>query len=560
MGALGVLAKFARCDTANVALTFALTLPVLLGFGALAVDEASLYHERRMAQAAVDLAAISAARDPDNAEALVREILTEKRLEGGTVETEVLGELTLDQRLQVQLGTYLADPELDPASRFDPDGSYVNAVRVRYRRTGQLYFAGWWADPPEIYVAATAAVSPEVAFSVGSRLASLHGGVLNAVLGGLLGTSLSLDVMSYEALVDADVELFSTLDALALELGITGVTYNELLQSEVTGGMLAAALADTLDSEAGTAAALIADASPGGALDLSRLLDLGPYGAMSVGSAPSGLVTGVSALEMLTASSALSGGENQAALSLDLGVPGIAELAVRLAIGAPPAHAWFVVGQRGAVARTAQTRLQLTARLLGNPATGNGAINLPIYIEMAYAEAAVRQATCPGTGSPNGTADIDTRPGIVRLALSEAAEDAFAEFNAPPTLNPAEILSLPFVRVSGSAALDMGSLQPERLRFSSTDIGQVRHHTAGTGTALESAVSSLFDNLDLNVEALGLGLGSALIGHAVAQIIVPVTPVLDQALNLLLDTLGLSLGEADVRVYEVLCVRSVLVG
>lgn len=560
MGRRGMFARFAASETANVALTFALTLPVLLGFGALAIDEASLYHERRMAQATVDLASIAAARDPDNAESIVREILANQGLESSDLDTEVTGAPALVDRLHIQIGTYEADPALDPTARFDPDGSFVNAVRITYRRTGNLYFASWWADPPDISVAATAAVTPEVAFSVGSRLASLHGGVLNAVLGGLLGTTLSLDLMSYEALIDADVDLFQTLDALALELDVTGVTYDELLESEITGNMLAAALATTLEGDAGNAASLIAEAAPGGALDLSRLLDLGPFGRLAVGTAPSGLVAGISALEMLTAAAALSGGEHQAAVNLDLGIPGIAALGVRLAIGAPPSFAWFTFGQRGGVARTAQTRLQLTARLLGNPATGNGAVNLPIYVEMAYAEAAVGQATCPGPGSPNGTADIDTRPGIVRMALSETAEAAFTEFNAPPQLNPAEILSLPLVRVTGSAALDVGALHPERLRFSSADIGAVRHHTASTGTALQSAVSSLFGNLDLNVETLGLGLGTGLIGHAVAQLIEPVTPVLDQTLNLLLSTLGLSLGEADVRVYQVLCNRSVLVG
>lgn len=555
MGLLALTRRFAKNENANVALTFALTLPMLLAFGALAVDEASLYQERRMAQAAVDLAAITAARDPENAAQIIREILHAQGLERGSGAADVPGE-----RLEVQLGTYSAEPDIEPSARFDPDGGFVNAVHVRYRRTGALIFAGWWAVPPEISVAATATVMPEVAFSVGSRLAALHGGVLNAVLGGLLGTTLDLDVMSYQALVAADVDLFRALDALAVEMDLTAITYNELLATNTNGGALSTALASILDDDAGYAASLIADAAPGGTLDLQRLFDLGRYGAMRVGTAPSGLVAGISALEMLTAAAALSDGEHQVAFNLNLGVPGIATLTAKLAIGAPPAHAWFVVGQRDAVARTAQMRLQLIARLLGNPATGNGAINLPIYTEMAYAEAQVGRATCPSPGNPNGTADIDTRPGIVRMALSQAGEDAFTAFNSPPQLNPAELLSLPLVRVTGRAALDVGSMQPDRLRFTSADIGATRVHTATTDTALESAVSSLFGNLDLNVDVLGLGLGTTLIGRSVERLIAPVAPALDNTLNLVLQTLGLSLGEADVRVYEVICARSVLVG
>ncbi len=548
-----LLLRLWRNEDANIALTFALILPVLLGFGALAVDEISLYQERRLAQSAVDLAAITAARDPERAGVIVREVLQAHGLE---TSTDPAG----SGQVQVIPGTYIADPDLAPAERFDQDGAHINAVQVTYRQTGTLFFAGWWSRPPQISVAATATTVPEVAFSVGSRLASLHGGVLNAVLGDLLGTSLSLDLMSYEALASAEIDLFRMLDALAMEMDVDAVTYDEVLASRIEGAALARALEALLADDAAHAAGLIADAVPAQSLDLRRLFDLGRYGSITLGTAPSGLAAGISALEMLLAAAAVSDGTGQVALDLGLGVPGIATTTVRLAIGAPPAHAWFVLGQRSAVARTAQLRLQLAVRLLGNPATGNGSINLPIYTEMAYAEARVGRASCPTLSSPNGSADIDTRPGIVRVAVGEAADESFAVFNAPPQLRPADVLNLPLVRVTGSAALDVGALHPERLRFSSTDIANARVHTAATDTALQSAVSSLMRNLDLRVETLGLGLGTALIGPAIERLIAPVTPALDNLINVLLQTLGLSLGEADVRVYKVLCTRSVLVG
>jgi uncharacterized membrane protein len=46
---------------------FALVLPMVLLAGAFAVDEGSLYLERRQAQSVADLAAIAAATDPSKA-------------------------------------------------------------------------------------------------------------------------------------------------------------------------------------------------------------------------------------------------------------------------------------------------------------------------------------------------------------------------------------------------------------------------------------------------------------------------------------------------------------
>lgn len=549
--------RFQHNQRGNVVITFALVLPVLLCCGALAVDEASLYHERRIAQSTIDLAAISASRDPAHAEQIVRTILVEHGLESDGVETAPFHD---ENRLQVQTGTYTPDPGLSPQHRFDPNGANINAVRVNYRKTGTLYFAGNWARPPQIAVAATASITPEVAFSVGTRLAALNGGLVNAVLGGLLGTELSLDVMSYQALLDADVDMFRFLDALALEMELTALSYNEILDAHPSSRQVATALSGILNGSAALAASEIAEGATGATFHLSELLNLGGLGGIAPGDAPSGWMANISALELLTATAALSDGTHQLALDLTTGLPGLANINAQVAIGAPSAHAWFTLGQPGAIARSAQTRVQLEAEILGGSVTHNAAIRLPIYVEMAYAEAVAISATCPTTGSSHGTAQIDTKPGIVRLALGTAPDQAFLDFGRPPSLQPARLVSLPLLRITGAAALDVGAVTPERLHFSSSDIGNGTIHTARTSTVLRSAASSLLDNLDLNVNVAGLGLGAGPIGPAVSRLIAPVIPSLDATLNALLNTLGLALGEADVRVYKVACLRPVLVG
>ncbi|TIO02805.1 MAG: hypothetical protein E5X96_16375, partial [Mesorhizobium sp.] len=101
-----------------------------------------------------------------------------------------------------------------------------NAVQVSMKKLGTLYFAASVMAPPVIGTTATASAQPAAAFSVGSRLASVNGGVLNALLGALLGGNLSLSVMDYNSLISADVDVLSFTDALATQLRLTGVTYS----------------------------------------------------------------------------------------------------------------------------------------------------------------------------------------------------------------------------------------------------------------------------------------------------------------------------------------------
>ena len=69
-------------------------------------------------------------------------------------------------------------------------------------------------------------------FAIGSRLVSLNGGLLNAILGRMLGTTLSLSAMDYQALIDAHIDAFDFLNALATRLDLTGVTYDSVLSGD----------------------------------------------------------------------------------------------------------------------------------------------------------------------------------------------------------------------------------------------------------------------------------------------------------------------------------------
>ncbi|MBN8935246.1 MAG: hypothetical protein J0I13_02825, partial [Rhizobiales bacterium] len=63
---------FVRDRRGNVAVISALLLTVIMGFGALGVDLGKVFTDRRKAQSAVDLAALSAVGDLDHADEAAR--------------------------------------------------------------------------------------------------------------------------------------------------------------------------------------------------------------------------------------------------------------------------------------------------------------------------------------------------------------------------------------------------------------------------------------------------------------------------------------------------------
>ena len=550
--------RFLADQRGNMAVLFAGGLAVSAVVSAFAVDVASLYHERRMLQHNVDLAAIAAAADPTHGLAIAYDSLRQ----AGTIAPDtVLSELVDpdgDPRLVVEPGHYQADSSLDPADRFQPGAAPINAVRVSFRHLGTLYFARTWSPVPVIGASAVSSTTPQVAFSVGSRLASLNGGIANSLLNALLGTNVSLSLVDYNGLASAKVDAFAFLDALAFQLGITAGTYDDVLAASADHGQIAKALAAILNGSQRAAAQKIGNAAGGnGEVALHKLLDLGDMGQLSIGSGGQNLFADLSALELLSASAGLSDGTHQVALKLKAGLPGLLGIDVDLAVGEPPqGGSWFAIGPAQTVVRTAQIRLRLVVdlslKLLLLPII---AVRLPLYLEVAPSEAIVGAATCPTGTNASGSATILVKPGVVRLVVGEVSPASFGDFNTKPVIGLAKLIQV-ILKVTGKAHVEIAQTTPISLDFSPGDIAANTVKTARTTSFTGSLVASLLGDLELNVEGLSLDL----VTDALAALLLPLTPTLDLTISTLLETLGLSLGEADVRVYGVRCTHSVLVG
>ncbi|MFU0506416.1 pilus assembly protein TadG-related protein [Pseudaminobacter sp. NGMCC 1.201702] len=562
--AASLAARFRHSRSGNIATMTALVMPLAIVLCAVGIDSAALYTERRQAQSLVDLAAIAAAANLGKAEAAVLATLHDNGISDAKIVRE--GVALPDTQAAVATvtpGRYVPLASTAASARFQAGALPYNAVKVTLRKAGTLHFGSSLIKPPMIATEATASLSAQAAFSIGSRLASLKDGILNQVLGGLVGGKLSLKLMDYEALVSTDVELFDFLDALATRVNVTAGSYSDVLDASATVGQIAAAMASVpgSDPQAKLALQAVENAAGQAKIQLSKLFDLGPLGALAIGSRPSGLTAKTSIMDILSASAALANGNRQVDVDLGASVPGLLSTKLALAIGEPPQSSpWFSIGEAGAIVRTAQTRLFLEvnvglAKVL--PVLDIIKVRLPIYLEVAFAEAKLAGISCPG-GKP--AVSIAARPGIFELRIADINAGNFRN-NPVPTAR-VEIARLPAISVTAQASIASSNLSYTDLAFSQADINSRTVKSVSTRNITQSLVKSLIGKPGaLKVEVLGLdllGLGNILL-PALSTALQPVTAIVDELLHTVLAAVGIHLGEADVRVNGATCGHSVLV-
>lgn len=553
---------------ANFAVMTALSAPVAIALCAVAVDEGSLYTERRSTQALVDIAAITAAANIDKAQAAVLLTLKDNGLSSVVIDKPGEAPEAGKAVVAVVRGHYSATAS--PAMRFEAGKEPFNAVRVSLRKLGTLHFGGALMSPPVIGTTAVASVSPQAAFSIGSRLLAVdtkNSPILNAVLGGLLGTSLSLNAMDYKALLSADINVLSFIDALAVRLNMTAVTYDEVLASEATVGQIARAMADVpgLDGTSRLALqALALKAAGAGKIGLRSLVDLGPAGRLGLGQSAGQLSVVANALSMLTASAVLADGKHQVDVNLGANIDGLLSTNLTITIGEPEQHsAWLAVGDEGTVVRTAQTRIRLVVGVGGLGSLLGKVITLPLYIDIAYAKGELAGITCSA-----GRVDqviIDATPGVADLRIAAVDSAAMNDFSRPPAFSPAKLvdvslLGLGLVSISAQARAAIENSKATSLRFSSNDITARATKGVSTHGLTGSLTGTLLGNLHLEAHVLGLKIGvPSAVTTALGTTLQAVTTPLDGLLDNLLALLGIEIGAADIRVTGATCGNSVLV-
>jgi uncharacterized membrane protein len=552
--ALNKLRGFCGDDRGNIAIMGAGLMVVVIGCAALGVDLGSIFADRRKTQSTADLAAIASASNLTNATNAASATIVDNNYPASAL-------------VSVELGNYTADATVAPNSRFaTPAVGTPNAARVTLNTQTPLYFARYitGSDHYTIKTSATASSTALASFAIGSRLVSLNGGLINAMLGSMLGTSLSLSVMDYQSLINANINAFDFLTALATRVNLTGVTYGNVLGGNIkVADIIAAALATQQAtngaSSATTALSTISQAVSASATKIvpGNVIDLGPYDYLPTGQKPK-VGVNVSVLSLLWAMAEVANGTHQIATGVNLSLPGIASVSLTATIGERPVgSAWLAVGAQGASVHTAQTRILLSIQLVGSG--GVSVVNLPVYVEVASGTATLNAINCGHPNISTSTVTLGVTPGIVDAWIGNVTTADLNNFTTKPNPPAATLVNLGLVTVAGLAHAGMGNTTPTSVNFSYSDIQALTAKTVTSTNFTSSLTASLLGQLALNVTVGPLGIPIPGIGQTVATILSGATTSVDQLLASVLATLGVGIGQADVWVTGVRCDGAVLV-
>jgi uncharacterized membrane protein len=549
-----------------VSIIAALSLMLLLAIAAITVDVGSLYFARRNLQAANDAAALAAIQNPSNATEIAQAVLNQNGYSGET--------------LTVSTGTYTADESLDAGDRFTPDAAASDAVRVRVNVTRNTHFAWVFGldSLAKIETQATAARVPTASFEAGTRLAELDGGLANSVLGAAWGSSLSLSLFDYQAMLGTNVALLPFLNQLGTDIGVTS-SYQQLAQANVTIGQLVEALIETANmpgaSSGDTAAALLAlqtlqlQLQPGQTIRLSDILDFSFLYGRSIGNV---VQTGdggeqVNAMGLLSSSarSALNGHTTDIGSAISIPVAN-SSVVTRLASGTQMAQ---VANARvGSSIQTAQVRIALTVTVTNvNLGVATATIQVPLYVESAPGQATLTAMPCTTGGT---LAQILAQSGALSVKFGTVSDAALRDFSNPVTPASAPIVSISLlgipIQVNVSGTEQIAASGGQTLSFTQADIDSGTVKSASNGG--DAPFTALSQNITLSTAVLGNpGLLGSLLNSQLTTLTTALQPVianliaqLDSPSNSLLTTLGLQLGITDVRMLDAHCRVPTLVG
>lgn len=536
------LRRFGRDRRGAVSILTALGLTMLIGSAALAVDVGSLYLDRRKLQGIADAAALAAAGRPDEERAAAERIIA-----ANCDCNIVIAALTR--------GTYTADIATLAEQRFVAGGSAPNAVRVTLTRDHPLFFGRFLTGRRDsvIRVTATGARQGYAAFSLGSRVAAVHGGAANALLSELTGSEIGLSLMDYQALADTDIDLLAFSDALRTGLDAEVLTFGQTLDSQVTLPQVLSALAAASGDDGAEVLERLASSALPRTLLPSRAIDLGPRSS-SIRVDPANPVK-VNALSLMRSMLLLANAERQIDLSLASDLPGGSGIDLALLIGEPPAGSPLiaVTDDQQVVVRTAQVRLKLETRI----ATPLAQVELPILAELGSASARIADIDCTRGASDAVSLAVTTSPAMV--AIGTVDDEDFQDMQRPLDPQPARLLRLPLASVDGEAELILSDLAEKTVDFSRDDIESGQVKTVESTGLVAGAAASLADRLDLSVNILGLGLNLGGLTDLVGETAALAAPLLDGVLADLTGVLGIHLGEADARVNALRCGKARLV-
>jgi uncharacterized membrane protein len=561
-----LLKRFIRDQNGVASIAAAMLMLLGLGLGVFTLDVGHLYLEKRRLQGAVDAAALAAAGDPANA---------------ATIAASILVQNGYTQTATVATGAYTPDPSLAATNRLDTSAAVQkNAVRVTETISVQGYLATVIGGSlsSNVTATATATQSPTVSFSAGTGLASLSNGQLNAVLGGLLGTTLTLSLVNYQALANTNVDALTFMDQLATQAGVTAGTYGDLANTSVTMGQMVAAIRAALNihpsgnnSAALDALNLIGLQTPATvAATTGNIANTALWQKRQIGTIVQ-QVPGQVAFNLFDLVGAMArayGGGHLVNAGTAISVPITnSSVTTHLSLGSPMTS--VALARVGTSIATAQARLALTATVTNvNLGVATATITLPVYVTVASGTATVTAIPCQTSGT---MATITAAAQAATAQIGVVSDTDLKNFASNPVVQPATVVTISVlgipVAVAASASNAVAAGAPTVENFTQADI------TAGTvksasGSGAGTVISGLVPNMTLSTTLLSSGgLLTTTINNTLNATVLPLLrPVLisllsalDAPVDTLLRSLGLRLGVMDTVVHGVRCGTPTLV-
>ncbi len=417
-------------------------------------------------------------------------IMESGNVTSGAAKALIEGQIGKIANVTLTRGSYTPDAGVTVGNRFVPNDSPLNAVEVTAAIPATEVMLGGMIPDFTINATARAARRTSASITVGSRLVRVEGGLSAALLDALLGYDGKLTVMDYESLVAADVDAAQFLQALNVKADIKALTFDDVLTAPVSVGKIVDAMAAT--TQEGNVLVLLKKAEPasGNKVLLSKMIDPGSIGGLPIDSLLAGKSFPISVGEVLTASAALSDGDHQVAVNL-ASVLGDSSIAnASLYLGEKPQVLTYL-GRAGEGDEVETSQFRLDVGALGfSPLTA-----VRVDVSLANAEVEIDDIRCKADGSAE----------VVLKAKTEAASVGV------------KASLLPRIPVK------LGSNESKKVTFTKEDIAAQTYKPVRSG--------------------LGLQLG----GLSIAQ------KLLFNPVDKLLETLGLHVAEADVKVTEATC-------
>lgn len=540
-------------------------------FMALAVDTGRLALEKRKLQKIADIAALQAVQtsglcsgvdsmDPGSIQAAAQASAAANGYHGNLA----------SETGAVTIGTVATDGA--GIRQFTAsDVAQADAVQISARANvvKSLIAGGMFAGTVPLHAVAIAQRrQPTAGFSLGSFLVSVNSGdvdVLNQVMGGLLGSGVALQLVSYQGLASAQVTLGGLVQGAQLAgISLTAATVQGLLDAQVSIADLINIMVHAVDSSDPAYAALNQLlVAAGGNAGTFRLGDLIQVTATDPQSAQ-GAVINVGTL--LTAGMQMADQHHAISIPITMSLPaGVGSAQLSLAVIEPPVIAIGPPGRDEAgnwrtQAHTAQVRFSvdttLNVAVSGVTVTGN----FGLAGEVARADGYLQSIRCASMADPGNhvTIGVATAPAAVSLGSYPDIANSNAVASSPAlTITFTDLGLLVTTTASVAANAFATGMAAQEVAFDN-DAAHPLPLKASVGsdvdTALANAIQSVSDSLTVTVTPVaGLPVGAATLGQTITQsILAPTLTALDTGLlSPLLRALGINIGGADVELLEV---------